>query len=72
LFDLATTNEIDITDTSTDLTKLTAQSKQRSRMSIVIDGPTLAFALNDEECRTVFFRVCLYAASVICCRVSPK
>jgi P-type E1-E2 ATPase len=43
-----------------------------ARMSIVIDGPTLVFALRDEECKAVFFRVCLFASSVICCRVSPK
>lgn len=72
LFQLAKTWNIDITDTSTDLAKLSAQSKTMARMSIVIDGPTLVFALRDKECRSVFFRVCLFAASVICCRVSPK
>jgi P-type E1-E2 ATPase len=39
---------------------------------LVIDGPTLAFALNNEEILKIFFRVCLHAASVVCCRVSPK
>lgn len=72
LFQLAKTWDIDITDTSTDLNKLAQKAKEMPRMSVVIDGPTLVFALRDPECRSVFFRVCLFAASVICCRVSPK
>lgn len=41
-------------------------------MSVVIDGPSLAFAFNDEHCANALFQVCLLASSVICCRVSPK
>lgn len=44
----------------------------RPRISIVIDGPSLAFAFNDEHAANALFQVSLLAASVICCRVSPK
>jgi len=42
------------------------------RRAIVIDGPTLIFALSSPEIATAFFQLGLLAASVICCRVSPK
>ncbi len=38
----------------------------------MIDGPTLTFAVEDEETKLAFFRLGLTAASVVCCRVSPK
>ena len=42
------------------------------RLSIVIDGPTLAFVLASEPLSKKFFRLGLLASSVVCCRVSPK
>ena len=42
------------------------------RLCIIIDGPTLAFVLGDITLSKNFFRLGLLAASVICCRVSPK
>ena len=43
------------------------------RLTIVIDGPTLSYALESQgELKNKFFRLCLLANSVICCRVSPK
>ena len=43
-----------------------------SRLCIIIDGPTLAFVLAEDDLSNAFFRLCLLASSVICCRVSPK
>ena len=42
------------------------------RLSMVIDGPTLAFVLSSESLSYKFFRLGLLASSVVCCRVSPK
>ena len=42
------------------------------RLSIVIDGPTLAYVLASETLGRKFFRLGLLASSVVCCRVSPK
>ena len=42
------------------------------RLAIVIDGPTLAYALADDKLGNAFFRLGILAQSVICCRVSPK
>lgn len=42
------------------------------RLSMVIDGPTLAFVLASESLSYKFFRLGLLASSVVCCRVSPK
>jgi magnesium-transporting ATPase (P-type) len=42
------------------------------RLSIVIDGPTLAFVLASDRLSKMFFRLGLLASSVVCCRVSPK
>jgi magnesium-transporting ATPase (P-type) len=39
---------------------------------LIIDGPTLTFAVEDEQTKLAFFRLGLTAASVVCCRVSPK
>ena len=46
--------------------------QQGQRISIVIDGPTLAMVLANEHYSNRFFRLGLLAASVVCCRVSPK
>ena len=45
---------------------------QFPRLAVIIDGPTLSFALADEELAQAFFLLGMMAASVICCRVSPK
>lgn len=42
------------------------------RLCIIIDGPTLAWALEDKKLSNQFFKLCIIANSVICCRVSPK
>ena len=42
------------------------------RLSIVIDGPTLAMVFASELLSDRFFRLGLLASSVVCCRVSPK
>lgn len=41
-------------------------------ITIVIDGPTLALILGDEELEKKFLSIGLYSKSVVCCRVSPK
>jgi phospholipid-translocating ATPase len=46
--------------------------KGKPRLSIVIDGPTLVYAMKDEFTSTTFFQIGLFASSVVCCRVSPK
>lgn len=53
---------------------LNAESKKsdKEKMSIVIDGSTLAMVLNDNELAQKFFEFGCKANSVICCRVSPK
>ena len=55
-----------------DLDVLRAEQASKPRISIVIDGPTLTYALQDEHASNAFFQVGLLASSVICCRVSPK
>jgi len=57
---------------TTDLDQLRADQAGKPRISIVIDGPTLTYALQDEHASNAFFQVGLLASSVICCRVSPK
>lgn len=49
-----------------------ASGPKRQRICMVIDGPTLSFALENHEVSHEFFKLCLYASSVICCRVTPK
>ena len=41
-------------------------------MCIIIDGSTLAIVLKEKAIADQFFRLGLYASSVVCCRVSPK
>lgn len=69
---LARSYDIDWQDANTDLVAISKSIEGKPRLALVIDGPTLAFALNNEEILKIFFRVCLHASSVICCRVSPK
>jgi magnesium-transporting ATPase (P-type) len=42
------------------------------KLYIIIDGNNLAYVLADKVSSTQFFRLGMYANSVICCRVSPK
>lgn len=44
----------------------------KPKISIVIDGSTLAFVLDDAYLAKAFFQYGCKANSVICCRVSPK
>ena len=54
------------------LSKAKTQTRTKEMMAIVIDGPTLAYALEDRAVADDFFKFGLNANSVICCRVSPK
>ena len=54
------------------LNKAKTQTRTKEMMAIVIDGPTLAYALEDRAVADDFFKFGLNANSVICCRVSPK
>ena len=56
----------------TDIFDSAEQKSGGKRLSIVIDGPTLTYAFETEESLDAFFKLGLIAASVICCRVSPK
>ena len=38
----------------------------------MIDGPTLTYVMKHPYTSNAFFQIGLLAASVICCRVSPK
>jgi len=42
------------------------------RRAVIIDGPTLAFAFSSPATSAAFFSLGMIAASVVCCRVSPK
>lgn len=55
-----------------DLDQVRQMQKGKPRLSIVIDGPTLVYAMKDEFTSTTFFQIGLFASSVVCCRVSPK
>ena len=55
-----------------DLDQVRNMQKGKPRLSIVIDGPTLVYAMKDEFTSTTFFQIGLFASSVVCCRVSPK
>jgi len=54
------------------LAEVSKLTQGRKRISIVIDGPTLLWALADETAADAFFSFGLLASSVVCCRVSPK
>lgn len=41
-------------------------------LSIIIDGPTLTFAMTEKNLANAFFKLGILASSVVCCRVSPK
>ena len=47
-------------------------SIQKKRIAVVIDGPTLAIVFSQKHIESEFFKLGMRAASVICCRVSPK
>ena len=47
-------------------------SIQKKRIAVVIDGPTLAIVFSQKHIELEFFKLGMRAASVICCRVSPK
>ena len=59
-------------DSKINLAKIEDDMIGKPRIAIVIDGPTLTWALSEEATANVFFRFGLLASSVICCRVSPK
>jgi ATPase, P-type (transporting), HAD superfamily, subfamily IC len=62
---------VNLTDPIPPLEELSKQLVHK--ICIVIDGSTLAYALQGtKETRDKFFRLALLANSVICCRVSPK
>eukprot|EP00352_Strombidinopsis_acuminata_P001307 CAMPEP_0176346466 /NCGR_PEP_ID=MMETSP0126-20121128/6258_1 /TAXON_ID=141414 ORGANISM="Strombidinopsis acuminatum, Strain SPMC142" /NCGR_SAMPLE_ID=MMETSP0126 /ASSEMBLY_ACC=CAM_ASM_000229 /LENGTH=134 /DNA_ID=CAMNT_0017694015 /DNA_START=2513 /DNA_END=2917 /DNA_ORIENTATION=- len=54
------------------LAELKSIKSSRKPISIVVDGPTLTYALADETAADAFFSFGILAASVVCCRVSPK
>jgi len=54
------------------LTDAIMRQQTTAKRSIVIDGPTLAFVFSSENLQRKFFNFGCQAASVICCRVSPK
>lgn len=54
-----------------DLNKLFKEREGARKFSVVIDGPTLVWAMTEENIRNLFFKYCIHAQSVICCRVSP-
>ncbi|CDW89464.1 p-type atpase [Stylonychia lemnae] len=55
-------------------TRLKGYSSQeyKQKLAIIIDGPTLIYALEDSLTAQQFFAFGMRANSVICCRVSPK
>jgi len=55
-----------------DLRKLERDKRDKKRVCIVVDGPTLVFIMKEEYTADAFFQLGLIASSVICCRVSPK
>ena len=54
------------------LRKHARENRIKTRLCIVVDGPTLAWIMKDEYTSNAFFQLGLLASSVICCRVSPK
>ena len=70
LLELIAKYKIDLSKKTKDLSELTKGVK--TRLSIVIDGPTLARVMKHEYTANAFFQLGLLASSVVCCRVSPK
>ena len=61
--------------TKNQISKLTDENSRRSkeekeRMSLIIDGASLMYALK-QELRKEFIELCCTCKTVICCRVSP-
>jgi phospholipid-translocating ATPase len=61
---------ITLSDDFRDLSAIKKKPDQKT-LCMIIDGPTLAFALSEEKQANAFFKLGLHAASVVCCRVSP-
>ena len=62
-------------DTRYQISQLTNKNARRSkeekeRMSLIIDGASLMYALK-QELRQEFIELCCTCKTVICCRVSP-
>ena len=62
-------------DTRDQISQLTNKNARRSkeekeRMSLIIDGASLMYALK-QELRQEFIELCCTCKTVICCRVSP-
>ena len=62
-------------DTRDQITQLTNKNsrlwkEEKERMSLIIDGASLMYALN-QELRQEFIELCCASKTVICCRVSP-
>lgn len=50
---------------------LTPSSETREALALIIDGKSLAYALEDDV-KDLFLELAIGCASVICCRSSPK
>ena len=72
LMNLVTKYGIMLGSKCTEIYEQRDQKVGSKKLSIVIDGPTLSYAFETEESLDAFFKLGLIAASVICCRVSPK
>lgn len=55
LLDLIQKYGVNLSHKITDLAELHRTQKSRPRICIVIDGPSLAFAFNDDHCANAFF-----------------
>lgn len=50
---------------------LTASNESPEALALIIDGKSLAYALEDDV-KDMFLELAMGCASVICCRSSPK
>lgn len=46
--------------------------KEKKSMSLIIDGLTLTYVLNNDDLKNKFVKAALVSKSVVCCRVSPS
>ncbi|KAF8399256.1 hypothetical protein HHK36_015121 [Tetracentron sinense] len=53
------------------MTRLTVSTGSSEAFALIIDGKSLAYALED-DCKNMFLKLAIGCASVICCRSSPK
>ena len=53
------------------LEKLNKAIREGHKKAIIVNGATLTLILGQKELEKQFFRLCLTASTVICCRVSP-